>query len=68
MPASHDVHRHYLSAEKNLRPPLQIIMTCIFFSQDMILPEDGLFSTFHVHYRAIERDLAKQYFVKAREQ
>lgn len=60
MPASYDGHRHYWSVEKNLHPPPRVIVTCIFFSQDTVLTDKGLFSTFHVHFRAIERDLAKQ--------
>lgn len=57
MPASHDGHRHYLSVEKNLHPLHQVIVTYIFFNQDMVLADKGLFSIFCVHFRATERAL-----------
>jgi len=67
MPASRDGHRHYLSVEKNLHPPSQVTVTCLCFNQDTVLADKQLFSTFHVHSRAIERDLVKQSPVKTGE-
>lgn len=46
MPVSRVGHRHYLSVKKNLHPLPWVIVTCVFFNQDILLGAKGLFFIF----------------------